>query len=141
MGAWGIKNFENDEACDWVYELEKSKDKSVVNDALDNIIGNSEYVESPDCIEALAAAEIVLAGLSSDFSGITEEAAVWIKKKPGLFKKPIAFDSSDAKKSIEVIKKVITTSELKELWEETEDFDEWLKMQKIIIEKLSMYAN
>jgi len=140
MGAWGIGNFENDDACDWVFDLEKSKDKNILYKALNSVLENSEYIEAPECCEALAAAEVIYSGLSSDHSGVNEEVIKWLNKKPGLFKKPIVFEASDAKKSIETINKILSSSELKELWEESEHFEEWKKIENVLIEKLSKFA-
>lgn len=140
MGAWGLNNFENDDAGDWVYDLEKSNDKSIIIKAFDSVLENSEYIESPDCCEALAAAEVVLAGISKEHSGVTEDVSKWLNKKPGLFKKLIIFDSADAAKAIQTINKILDSSELKELWEETDNFEEWKKTEEILIEKLSKFA-
>jgi hypothetical protein len=37
MGAWGIGNFDNDDASDWVYELEEVEDMSLVEATLETI--------------------------------------------------------------------------------------------------------
>jgi Domain of unknown function (DUF4259) len=68
MGAWGVANFENDDAQDWVYELEESKDLSVVAN-LDNEI----YLAAPECARALAAAEVLTALLSRPSRDLTIE--------------------------------------------------------------------
>ncbi len=140
MGAWGIGDFENDDAGDWVYALEKSKDKSVLHSALDTVLKNSETIESPECCEALAAAEVIYSGLSSEHSGVSEDIIKWLNKKPGIFKKPIIFEASDAKKAIEAISKILNSSELKELWEESDEFEKWQKLENTLIAKLSKYA-
>jgi hypothetical protein len=140
MGAWGIGNFENDDAGDWVYDLEKSKDKSILHKALNSVLENSDYIEAPECCEALAAAEVIYSGLSSDHSGISEEVIKWLVKKPGLFKKPITFEASDAIKAIETINKILHSSELKELWEESDEFEKWNEIENSLIEKLSKHA-
>jgi hypothetical protein len=140
MGAWGIGNFENDDAGDWVYDLEKSKDKSILHKALNSVLENSGYIEAPECCEALAAAEVIYSGLSSDHSGISEEVIKWLVKKPGLFKKPITFEASDAIKAIETINKILHSSELKELWEESDEFEKWNEIENSLIEKLSKHA-
>jgi len=140
MGAWGINNFENDDASDWVYELESSKDKSVIHKALNTVIENTEYIESPECSEALAAAEVVLSGITNDHSNVSEEVSKWLSKKPGLFKKQITFDSSDVKMAIKAVSKIVASSELKELWEETEEYDTWKNIENNLVEKLSKHA-
>jgi hypothetical protein len=140
MGAWGVNNFENDDANDWVFELEKSKDKSFINKTLDSVLENTEYIESPTCCEALAAAEVVLADISNDHSGVTEGVSKWLSKKPGLFKKPIIFEPTDVRRAINAINRILESSELKELWEESENFEEWKTIESKLLEKLSKLA-
>lgn len=53
MGAWGIKSFENDDASDWLYDLEESDDPSVIQKALQL---DMAYLEAPECCNALASA-------------------------------------------------------------------------------------
>lgn len=139
MGAWGVNVFENDDACDWLYVLEKSKDKSVIHAALDAVLCDDGYIESQECSEALAAAAVVLAGLSCEYASVPEEASNWLKKKPGLFRKPLAFDVADAEKAIQCVRKIQKASELKELWEESEYYDTWNQIQVTQIAELEKY--
>jgi len=137
MGAWGYKNFENDDANDWVYELGKSKDKSVIHHALDSVIGGQDDPEAPDCCIALAAAEVVLAGRTGDHSRISEEASIWLNRKHGFIRKQsITFDSEDAAKSIAAVSKILESSELKELWEEVDDLQQWVTLENELVAKL-----
>ena len=140
MGAWGHKNFENDDASDWVYDLEKSKDKSVIHQALGAVL-TEDYLEAPDCCVALAAAEVVLAGKTADHSRVSEEVSSWLNRKHGFIKKkPITFDSEDVKKSIDAVSKIVESSELKELWEESDDFQPWLDAENELMAKLKDQA-
>lgn len=141
MGAWGYKNFENDDAGDWVFDLAKSKDKSVIHRALDSMIGNQDYLNAPDCCIALAAADVVLAGRTEDHSQISEEASKWLNRKHGFIKKKsITFDSADASKSIEAVRMILKSSELQELWEETEFYQPWIELENELIAKLKDQA-
>ncbi|MDG5974333.1 hypothetical protein H010_03662 [Hydrogenophaga taeniospiralis CCUG 15921] len=141
MGAWGHKNFENDDAGDWVYDLEKSKDKSVIHQALDTVLNNQEYLEAPDCCVALAAAEVVYAGKTSDHSRVSEDVSAWLNRKHGFIKKKaITFDSEDVSKSIQAVGKILDSSELKELWEESDDFQSWVDLQIELIANLEERA-
>ncbi len=141
MGAWGHKNFENDDAGDWVYDLEMSNDKSVIHQALDGVLTNEDYLEAPDCCVALAAAEVVLAGRTGDHSRVPEDVSSWLKRKHGFIKKkPVTFESEDVSKSIEAISKIVESSELKELWEESDDFQPWLELENDLIAKLKEQA-
>lgn len=141
MGAWGHKNFENDDVGDWVYDLEKSKNKSVIHLALDRVLNHQNYLEAPDCCVALAAAEIVYAGRTSDHSRVSEDVSAWLNRKHGFIKKkPIVFDSEDVSKSIQAVVKVVNSSELKELWEASNDFQPWVDLQNGLISILKERA-
>ena len=58
MGAWGIGTFDNDDASDWPYDLEGSEGTVLIEESLDRVLAEEDYLESPDCANALAAAEM-----------------------------------------------------------------------------------
>ena len=57
MGAWGIGNFENDTALDWVYELEKYNDLSFIIETLENV--DEDYIETDEGEILLVAIEVI----------------------------------------------------------------------------------
>jgi hypothetical protein len=62
VGAWGARAFENDDAMDWVYVLEEAQDTTLVAEALEKVAESvDDYLEAPECNEALAAAEVIAA--------------------------------------------------------------------------------
>ena len=65
MGAWGIGHFDNDDAGDWVWELEDSKSLAPVASAIATVEASPDYLESPDACVALAAAETIAASLGN----------------------------------------------------------------------------
>ena len=73
MGAWGFKTFENDYALDWVDSLICQNKKDMVIRALKEIELNNEYIEGPECCEALCAIELISSIKSEDSSNLTEE--------------------------------------------------------------------
>jgi len=77
MGAWGPGVFENDDACDWVFELVESEQLSAVDCALDATLEADEDLidASPSC-NALAAAEVVAALAGRRGKGLTEEVSI-----------------------------------------------------------------
>jgi len=81
MGAWNEGNFDIDDASDWVYSLEKSKGIDTLLAPINKINSSAEYLESPDCSEALAAAEVIAASLTGDSTVIPEDAGKWLQKK------------------------------------------------------------
>jgi len=49
VGAWSEDNFGNDDASDWVCELEKSRGLDVLMNPINRVLSEEEYLESPDC--------------------------------------------------------------------------------------------
>ena len=121
MGAWGHGPFENDDAGDWVWELEESEDFSVVQAALETVTRPGiDYIEAPDCSVAVAAAEVVAASLGRPAPSLPEEATAWVADRGAPPKQLVAL----AKQALAAIK---SKSELRDLWEESESFDEWVQ--------------
>jgi len=117
MGAWGIGTFDNDDASDWLYDLERSEGTALIEESLDRVPAEEDYLESPECANALAAAEIVAALKGVPAPGLPEGALHWISAKA------ITPSSGLIDKAISAVQKIKAASELRELWEETEDFN------------------
>jgi hypothetical protein len=135
MGAWGVKTFENDYAQDWLELLINQSSKKMIIEALYEINTNDEYLEAPECSIALAAIDVIARSNSLKLEDLPEELVLWITKKHGFFRKLIRFNTEEIILAINVLKKITSSSELKELWEESECFEEWLEYQ-LEIEKL-----
>ena len=122
MGAWGHGNFDNDDAGDWLYELEDSSDLSVVASVFDAVLQDPNgYLESPSCCNALAAAEIVAALSGKPASNLPDNAQAWVRGKS-------TSTAETVSKAKAAVARVRSKSELRELWEETDEFDNWLKV-------------
>ncbi len=124
MGAWGVGNFENDTACDWGCQLEKSDDLSFIENTIVQVLETDEEgLDSDLACEGLAAIETIarLMGREGEHSAYSEAVDNWIKAHPlpvpdGL--------KANALKAVERI--LARESELAELWEESDDYQEWL---------------
>ena len=123
MGAWGLGVFENDDASDWVYELEQSSDLAVVEQALSDVAGTSgdDEPDAPDSAAALAAAEVVALLRGRPGDGVPDDVTKWVatvrpKAEPDL-----------AGLAAAAVRRVLAGSELKDLWDEagTEQSEEW----------------
>jgi hypothetical protein len=137
MGAWSEENFGNDDACDWAYDLEKSKGTEVLMSPINTILINTDYLEAPECCTALAAAEVIVASITKDYSRIPENTQKWLNKKQGLiFGSLPEITKEHALLAKQAVEKILIDSELKELWQETEDFTKWQDIQKKLIQKL-----
>lgn len=119
MGAWGPGSFDNDDACDWVGELESVDDYSVILDALEAVTDESaDYLEAPDCSMAVAAAEIVAALLGDPPGRMPSTAASWVEGRA----RPSEEIIEAARRAITLIKE---SSELRDLWEDSDDGTSW----------------
>ena len=131
MGAWGAGVFENDDAGDWVWELEDDNDMSVLHEALAAAVDTplDEAVEAADASNALAAAEIVAAARGHHGAELPSEAREWIGRNAGLV------DGRTVALAIAAVERVSINSELKELWEEAES-DEWSLVVSGLLDRL-----
>jgi hypothetical protein len=123
MGAWGVNTFDNDIACDWVYELEDVNDLSLVRETLARVLATSnEYLDSNDACEGLAACE-VLARLKGNWGvrdAYTASLDKWVKNHP------IQPSNDLVTQALAVIDRVLTApSELLELWAAGDEIKAW----------------
>lgn len=85
MGAIGVGPFENDDALDFLDELEDSEQdarRAKVETALARVVRASGYIEAPTMSEAVAAAAVVAA--CDDFESVIGERNVprWLDEDP-----------------------------------------------------------
>jgi hypothetical protein len=138
MGAWGCGSFENDDALDWVIELEQTKDLSVIVHALDEIIsGIGDYLDATDCANALAAAETVAGLAGRPGPALPEEITHWVSERHAEAAQDRQIVDETARyQARRAINAVLSESELKELWEETDDFEHWKATVTDLLERL-----
>lgn len=136
MGAWGVRNFENDDALDWVSAVTETKDTKLIIAALKAIDGNDGYLEAPECCEALCAVEIIASKKSNSPDSLPEELIDWLQKPQGLFRKLPGFTEDQYALARRVLNKITSDSELKELWEESDAYPEWCTVQQNLAEML-----
>src|SRR5262245_39187884 len=133
MGAWGVGVFENDDASDWVYELEQSGDLAVVEQALSDVTDADE--DGPEAMEsaaALAAAEVVAALRGRPGDGIPDDVTKWV----ATVRRPATAELVDLARG--AVRQVLTASELKDNWYEgdTEQSEEWEAQLEDLLSRL-----
>jgi hypothetical protein len=123
MGTWAVDAFGNDSAADWAFGLEGTKDLALVEEALDKVVDIGDgYLEAPDAMDALAAAEVIarLQGNWGERSAYSEPADAWVEKTKLSPAAPLA------RKAHEAIDRILgEPSELRELWQESDDCAAW----------------
>lgn len=117
MGAWGIGAFENDEAGDWVWELEDDTDASILVTALREVADADAdaYLGAPECSIAIAAADIVASARGARSPALPTEAIVWLDARGHLVDEDLVGLATVA------VARVATASELRALWDEETD--------------------
>ena len=119
MGTWGVGTFENDAASDWVYDLEKVNDVTILKSTIAAITESDAYLEARACENALAAAEVIAALGGQPAADLPESVTTWIKLNAGLRADELRSPSAAA------IDRTLADSELKQLWDETDDAESW----------------
>ncbi|MGY0800171.1 DUF4259 domain-containing protein [Lysobacter sp. A286] len=124
MGTWAIDSFGNDDAADWLCDLTEQNDLGLVREAIARVLATDGYLEAPDATQALAAIEVVAAALGRPTGTAKGEGDLmaWVARV-----KPVA-DTSLASQANQAVDRILgPESELRELWEEAEEFGDWQK--------------
>ena len=132
MGAWGNRNFENDQAMDFVGDFTDNPSSESLEEALSTVIEQGkegEYIEVDEASAALAAAEILAAALAKPASDFPQEL------RPALT--TIQVNTTLQKKARKAVKQIVKESELQELWTESGDLEEWLAVQTDLLARLN----
>lgn len=136
MGAWAIDALGNDDACDWAYGLDECRDLSLVEETLNKALSDGlEYLESPDACEALAAIEVIarLQGNWGVKNSYSESIDIWVEKIR------LIPSSALVEKAHKVIERILADgSELKELWEDSDEFDAWKASIKDLADRVQI---
>ena len=124
MGSWGVDSFGNDDAADWAWQLDDSSDLTLVEATLERAsVSVDTYLEAPAACEGVAAAEAIarLRGAGGERTPYSESVDNWVAR--------IATRPSPevVARAVATVDRVIATnSELRELWDETEEVSAWL---------------
>ncbi len=59
MGAWAEDTFGNDTACDWKYTFLEAPGLHTVQDAIDAVLNEDDYLDMDLASECLAACEVI----------------------------------------------------------------------------------
>jgi hypothetical protein len=117
MGAWGTGPFENDDASDWVYEIEDGG-----LDAIHDVLDATVDIDAPGSevgSAAVAAAELVAVIAGQPGPPLPDEVVALISDLGPV--EPALVDAALA-----AVAHVRTEGELAELWAESDDHDAWL---------------
>lgn len=129
MGSWGTAAFDNDDASDWVYELEKGHIAAVeaaISEAL-----RATDLEVPVDVNAIAAAEVVAAALGKPATGLPDDV---LEVVGGL---AASVTPDHAMRARTAVERVLAESEVAELWSESDDDAAWRASVQDLIQRLT----
>jgi len=125
MGTWAVDAFGNDYAQDWAEDLHETSNLDAVEDTLNTALDTPGELDAPFAAEALVAIEVLArlqgkGGPRTDYSATVDE---WVDaRKP---KAKLRTDLAD--KATRALDRILAAdSELRQLWEESEHYSEWL---------------
>ena len=122
MGTWALHSFANDDAGDLIGGLVDGTDLSPVQEAIGRVENAEGYLEAPEAQQGIAACEVValVLGHASAASQAEEALTAWVARvKPSV-------DTGVVSQAVQVVDRVLApNSELRELWEESEEFNDW----------------
>jgi len=122
MGTWALHSFGNDDAGDLVGDLVEGADLSPAQEALERVLSTTDYLEAPEAQRGIAACEVIalVLGHPSAASQAEEELTAWVARvRPSL-------GAGVVSQAVQVVDRVFAPdSELRELWEESDEFKDW----------------
>ena len=127
MGTWSHEPFGNDTASDWAYEFEEHNGYDVIEDAFDQIIDmtTEEFIDADLGCIAHAAAEVLAKSFTAgiaDNEYYPEPVEKWLEQNKN-------------KQNYALIPKALLalnlltseSSELNELWQDSDDYEDWIR--------------
>ena len=118
MGGWGADSFENDDAQNFLGELDR-KEPEDLKVILERAADHEGYLEAAESSVVVAAAEVVAAAKGQPALVIPPQIPDWMGRFEGA---PSAEMTDLARRAVE---RVRLNSELKDLWLEAEGLNEW----------------
>jgi Domain of unknown function (DUF4259) len=132
MGAWSTEHFDNDAALDWLYDFSMSPSVQLLEAAFKAVADTADdYIESDDGAAVLAAAEVIAAAKGNKSKAYPEDTEVFssLRISPELI--------AGALQAIDMVSRQ-DNSELKELWQESDEYENWQKAVNELKERLLM---
>jgi hypothetical protein len=128
MGAWGPGSFENDSALDWADDLVQYNDLAWVVSTLEQAVDDylirygDGFTDSATADNAIAAAEVVAALSGRPSEALPRVVIEWIHQHN------LLVDTNIQALAIRVVNRALNTRELRDLWGEETDYDEWKRV-------------
>lgn len=126
MGAWGHEAFENDDALDLLGDLQEKNNINSLYEIIKQALqqkaeeGDDAYIEVDIASYIVSIGEIIALMRGHPHADLPEQLLEWHEKQSHATP-----TDQQVKQVIEALQLVRDTSELQELWEETDEFGVW----------------
>lgn len=136
MGTWGPGNFENDTALDWLHDF-GANDFRLIDRTLAGVAAlmEADELDADEASEVLVAAECVAAAAGFPPANPPKELAKWLTQNSPIQVKPAYIEMAR-----QAVARVLTQSELRELWLEGNEFDVWETAVRNLQSRLNQIA-
>ena len=119
MATWTVDTYGNDYALDWAQDLQETSNLEAIESTLDYALGEGE-LEAPFGAEALAAIDVLSRLQGKAGAEAMAEIDAWVA---GRKQKVSPMLAGKAARAIERV--LGADSELRQLWQESEHYEEW----------------
>ena len=131
VAEWGAASFENEPASDWFLLVEEAVDPGgVIASAVDNAVGESEYLGLDESCVAIAAAELSASCAGHPSVRLPDNVRYWVDTHPH---QP---HDSEMDLAVQAVERVRDESELRDHWDASVDRDGWLREVDDLITRL-----
>ena len=130
MGAWSNKPFGNDTALDWASKLVDSSSDEPISSSIREVLDSNCVPDASISEEAIAAAAVIAASAKEPIRAVTKDISAWIRTRGYVPDKAVISDA------ITVLEAVTAESELRDLWDESEGLQGWLRATSTLQQRL-----
>jgi hypothetical protein len=133
VATWAATSFENDAATDWFYAVEEAVDPgATIASALDQALGEADYLELDPSCEAIAAAELSACCAGRPPERLPDNVRRWTLTHPH---QP---HDSEMDQAIDAVSRVRAESRLRDFWRQAgEDHERaWLDELDALMSRL-----
>ncbi len=133
MNIWGIDNFSNEAAEEWLYDFGEN-DFRLIDRTLAGVayLLPVDELDEIEAAEALVAAEAVAAALGSKATPIPDELTEWLEENPVMQVKDEYVEMAQ-----KAIQRVLNQSDLRTHWEATDQFESWQATLQNLLTRLT----
>ena len=126
MGTFGVEAFANDDALDWLLELDPAAGVRPVLAALERAAGAADpHLDAHTASVALAAAELLAALRGRPHPALPELAADWVANVTLASPTGSAPGAEELALATRALDLVVTSSALAEIWSQQDDQARW----------------